>query len=119
MVGGSQLYFPMGAVCYKRFNAVLVQSVKETVVKVLGEYAAKSVFLYLETYYDITLDEVPYRLPTFFSTLKELFGTSGDIIGRAIAQRLYVKLSLEFVENQDRGLLEYGEEALKQLNSTI
>jgi hypothetical protein len=48
--------------------------------------------------------------------LEDCFGAkSGQTLGKSIIRTLYVMLALEFVEKPDLRLIEYVEEAFKEL----
>lgn len=98
------------------FNSLLVESVEEAMMSILGKTAARTLFLCLETYEGISRNEIPSRLGNLFSVLEECFGAkNGQTLGKAIIGKLYVRLALEFVEKPDQRLIEYVEEAMKEL----
>lgn len=100
----------------RSINRTLIESAKEAISDVLGEKAARVLFVYLENHRNVTLDETPYNLEALFSTLEEIFGDNGKAIARFIIRKLYVKLALQFIEQPDHGYLEYIEDALQELN---
>lgn len=75
-------------------NAILIESAKEGITEVLGENAARVLFVYLENHRNITLDETPYRLEAFFSTLEEIFGDHRQDNGECHHQKTLHKTSI-------------------------
>jgi hypothetical protein len=83
---------------------------------IVGQDVLQALYKHLEKQYDITHDEVPYRLDTVFETLEQTFGVKGArTLSRAIARRLYFRLNLQFVETQNYRLQDYMEQAKKEL----
>ena len=95
-------------------DRLLVESVREAIEDVLGKDSAKSAFRIIE--HDVTFDKLPHRLSTFYSTLNKLFGKDRGTIDIAIARKLYLKLSLEFIETPNTELARYIELALIKLS---
>ena len=91
------------------FNRLLVESVREAIEDAVGKDSAKLAFRLLER--DVTFDELPRHLPTFYLALKNNFGKDHGTIETAIARRLYLKLSLEFIETPNTELGKYVESA--------
>jgi hypothetical protein len=88
-------------------DRLLVESVKEAIEDVLGTDSAKLAFRFLER--DVTFDKLPRHLPTFYAALKKNFGEDYPTIEKAIAKKLYLKLSLEFTETPNIELARYIE----------
>ncbi len=98
------------------FNEILVRCLEDALTEVLGRTVANAMFVQMWEHYDITREEVPYRLETFFSILEGAFGYKGSrVLSRAIARKLYASLSIEFVETPEKRLTDYVEEAKKML----
>jgi hypothetical protein len=89
------------------FNRLLVESVREAIEDVVGKDSAKLAFRLLER--EVTFDELPRHLPTFYFALRNNFGKDYGTIERAIAKTLYLKLSLEFIETPNTELGKYVE----------
>lgn len=67
--------------------------------------------------YDITRDEMPYRLETAIKLLTNVFGLKAtDTIGRVILRRLYRKFDLQFDESTGATFYECVEIAKKRLS---
>jgi hypothetical protein len=98
------------------FNEIVSHCVKEGLTEALGSIIVDALFDQMYEHYDITLENLPNRLDTFFSVLEGAFGQKvSQVLGRVIARRLYASLSLEFVESPTKGLTEYVEEIRKKL----
>jgi hypothetical protein len=95
-------------------DRLLVESVKEAIEDVLGKDSAELAFRFLER--DVTFDQLPRHLPTFYMALKKNFGKDSATIETAIAKKLYLKLSLEFTETPNTELAKYVETAYIKLN---
>jgi hypothetical protein len=98
------------------FNEILSHCVKEGLTEALGSVVADALLDQLYENSDLTLEDLPNRVDTFFSILEDAFGHETSLVlSRVIAKRLYANLSLEFVESPTKGLPEYVEEARKKL----
>lgn len=90
----------------------------DAVTEVLGRSAAEAMFGQMYENYDVTKEEVPNRLETFFSILEWAFGYTGSrALSRAIARKLYVSLSIPIHETAAKRLTDYVEDAKKILAS--
>jgi hypothetical protein len=95
-----------------RVCEALVESIDETMTDLLSRKVVDALYLHLQTTHSIPRDEVPYKIETFCSILKKIFGVSGSAtICKAIARKLFLKLGLTFPNSPPRTLLEYVEEA--------
>jgi len=84
---------------------------------IVGEQVLAALYKHLKDHYDITSDEIPYRLDTFFGTLEETFGVKGaGTLSRAIAKHVYLRFNLEFVDKENYKLQNYLEDAKKELS---
>ena len=100
----------------KEFNNEFKQAFDGAIFGIVGQDVLRSLYTHLKDHYDITPDEVPYRLDTVFETLELAFGVKGArTISRAIAKRLYRRLNLQFVETENYRLQDYLEQAKKDL----
>jgi hypothetical protein len=94
------------------FNAILIESIHDTIANLLNLKVAKALFEHLEKVYSIKKDEVPSQLDTLLLALKTPFGSrSAQVMGRAIAKRFYSRLGLEFLDDPQRTLAGYVESA--------
>ena len=93
------------------FNETVSHCVKEGLTEALGNIIVSALFDQMYEHYDITLENLPNRLDTFFLVLEGAFGQKGSqVLSRVIARKLYAYLSLEFVENSAKRLPEYVDE---------
>jgi len=98
------------------FDAALSRCVKEGLTEALGSVIVDAIFDQMYEHYDITLGNLPTHLKMFTSVMEGAFGQQvNKVLSRVIARKLYAYLSLEFVENPAKGLLEYVEEMRKKL----
>ena len=98
------------------FNEILSHSVREGLTEALGSVIANALLDQVYENYDLTLEDLPNRVDTFFSILQDAFGVkTSRILSCVIAKRLYANLSIEFVENPTNGLPEYIEEIRKKV----
>ena len=81
------------------FNDEVRLAVDEALHGVLGEKVLKALYDHLIQHYDITANEIPYRLDTLFTILESTFGVKGALtLSRVIAKRVYTKMGLRFIE---------------------
>ncbi|MGA2791119.1 MAG: hypothetical protein ABSF00_10170 [Candidatus Bathyarchaeia archaeon] len=98
------------------FNEILSHCVKDGLTEALGSVIAGALLDQLYENYDLSLEDLPDRVDTFFSILEDAFGLKvSRILSSVIARRLCANLSLEFVESPTNGLPQYVEEIRKKL----
>jgi hypothetical protein len=96
---------------------MLVSALDQALSDVLSAKVLQSVYAYLRDKHDLTREEVPYRLDTYFSVLESAFGVKGArTIGRLAARILYTRLNLQFEDDPDFTLKDYLEQAKLELN---
>lgn len=94
------------------FNSILCSAIDDTIIDVLGRKVLESLYEVLETKYDITRQELPYRTETMYKILETTFGVVGaKTVGTRIAQKFYAKLGLPFHDHDGYALLDYVEAA--------
>jgi hypothetical protein len=94
----------------------LLEAIDESIGELLGQRVLESLHSLLEKRYDVTRDELPYRLDTAYKLLGEVFGIQATgTISTHIIRRLYQKLNLEFEDAADLGLIQGVELAKKRL----
>ena len=91
-----------------------MESVSEAVSEVLGNRVTSAFWYHYQAFLGVTREEMPYRLDTLFSSLKNTFGVGGETLGRIIVKKLYAKVNVPLELKPDRTLAEYVEE-LKQI----
>lgn len=108
-----------GSYFLETFNAILIESIHDTIAKHLNLKIADSLFEHLEKVYSIKKDEVPSRLDTLLLALKTPFGSRhAQVMGAAIATRFYSRLGLEFLDDPQRTLVGYVESARLTMQKT-
>lgn len=98
------------------FDALILESVDETLGDLLGRRAREAVYDYLERSRFMARSEIPKNLDEFFSALEGTFGKGSRTIGRVAARRLYSKLGLKFFELPNANCRDYVELAKTKLN---
>ena len=100
----------------KEFNSEVKRAIDGAIFGIVGQDVLRALYESLKRNYDITSDEIPYRLDTVFDTLEHTFGVIGArTLSRAIAKRLYYSLNIPFTERENYRLQDYLEEAKKIL----
>ena len=100
----------------KEFDSEVKRCVAGAIYGIMGQEVLEALYKHLKKQYDITPDEIPYRLDSVFETLEETFGAKGArTVSRAIAKRLYYRLNLQLIETENYRLQDYIEEAKKEL----
>ena len=100
----------------KEFNREAKRAIDGAIFGIVGQDVLRALYKHLKEHYDITPDEIPYRLDTVFETLEHTFGVRGArTLSRAIAKRLYFSLNLQFVETENYRLQDYFKQAKKEL----
>ena len=98
------------------FDRKLRAAIDETIVDVLGGRVLGALHEHLTKNYDVTLDQIPYRLNTLFETLEVVLGVRGaSAMGWMIAKRFYSKIGLRFVRNENYRLDDYFQQAKRTL----
>jgi len=100
------------------FDGNLREAIDETIVDMLGGGVLGPLHEHLNKHYDLTLDEIPYRLSNVVESLEVIFGVRGaTAMGLMIARRFYSKIGLRFIRNENYKLEDYSQEAKKILLS--
>ena len=86
-------------------------------VSLLSRQVAEALYERLEKDYSISKDELPSHLDKLLLALEETFGHSVDVIGRAIAKRLYSKLGFDMSILPRGDLIDSVEKAKRMLES--
>ena len=101
---------------HQEFNSILLEAIDESIGELLGQVVLGALYSVLEKRYDVTRDELPYRLDTAYKLLGEVFGIQATrTISKSISRRLYEKLNLKFDDAAGLGLMEYVDMAKKKL----
>jgi hypothetical protein len=105
------------------FDKLLIQSVLETIESVLGRSVLEAFAHYIQTYVEITVDEIPAHVDLLFTLLKDAFGVGGDTLGRTIIRRLYQKAGVRLEDTRafrtKRPAIDYVEELRQRLQNRL
>jgi hypothetical protein len=96
-------------------DILLVESVDEALIDLLGRRAREAIYDHLERNYLVARNEIPDRLRDLFMVLDETFGKGSRTISRVIAKRLYAKFGWEFVDMPSYELEDYLKVARERL----
>jgi len=108
-----ELQAPYGS---KNFNDEVKSVLDDTILRLLGREVLGSLAKILRDQYDVTPDEVPYRLQTLFHVLYDVLDEPGiQTIQMITAQRLYEKFSLPFAYLDNLRLEDYVKQAKETL----
>ena len=100
----------------RNINQELKSAIDKALLDISGTHLLSSFYGHLKDRYDITPDELPYRLETIYTVLDQVFGVKGArTIERHIAKHLCDELGMKFLDTPDCTLEMYVEKA-KQLS---
>ena len=103
----------------KNFNEEIQSVLDNTILRLLGREVLDSLYRLLRDQYDVTPDEVPYRLETVFHVLYDVLDEPGvQTIQMVTAKRLYERFSLTFVYLDNLRLQDYVKQA-KEVLATL
>ena len=101
---------------HQDFNDAMTDAIDDCIRELFSPQVLEQLHNILLERYDVTRNELPYRLETVYKILTNVFGMRGaDTIGRMIVRRLYQKLGLQFDESPGLSLMDYVEIAKKKL----
>jgi hypothetical protein len=101
--------------CGNDLEALILESIDETLSDLLGVRAREAVYGYLERNCFMAKSEIPKSLNEFLSVLDATFGKGSKTIGIVIAKRLYTKLGLKFTQLPNAECKDYIELARAKL----
>ena len=102
------------------FNRLLSAAIEDTIQEFLGPSIQGALESELKTKYDISNEELPYRLETVYNILESRFGVVGaETLGPSIAKTLYAKLGLPFQNHDGYSLPQYIRTAKSTLSERI
>lgn len=93
----------------KSLNDVCADSIYEIMREVLGKAVADAYAQFIPNSLHIPREEMFARLQVIFSSLRDLFGQGGEVLGRRIVRRLYSKTGVIYIEVPGRPISEYLE----------
>jgi len=98
------------------FNRVLASVIEETISGLLGKQVVQPLYDHLTNHHSIPKDALPSHLTTLHEVLRYTIGlVATGTVERAIARTLCVRLRIPFNSSSDLTLLEYVEEAKRNL----
>jgi len=62
----------------------------------------------------LSREEITHHLEEFFNGLRELFGVSGEVLGRRIVRELYAELDLSLAHRSNGSLVDDVEDAKRK-----
>ena len=91
-----------------RFNEVLVKSIDEALTELLGEKGRDHLYQHLAEHYDVTRDEIPYRLDSLHAAIEQTLGDKASrILDLEIAKYLSRQIKVPLPETRDYTLQTY------------
>jgi len=108
---------PLNEIRSKSFNALVLESIDETLNDLVGPRTKKMIFDYLEC--SIHRDEIPTQPGRFLALLEEISGKAAKVIGKAAIRRVYAKLGWEFYDVHGFEAEDYIEAAKTRLRREI
>jgi hypothetical protein len=95
-----------------RFNEILLRSIDAAITETLSTQVLTALYNHLAERYDITRDEIPYRLDSLYVALGQIFGfKAAKTLERKIAKHLCAEFNIEFPDTPDCTLSMYVEKA--------
>ena len=102
------------------FNQLLILAIEDTIQDFLGTSTLEALESELRTKYEISSEELPYRMETVYDILENRFSLVGaESIGAKIAANLYGKLGLPFHNHDGYSLPQYIRTAKSALSERI
>ena len=99
----------------EKSRQALIASVDETLSLVGGKFK-QTILHQISRRSSLTIEDVVEKYPEFMSSVRELIGNGAvDVLEGHIAKRFYDRLGLVFVRTEGRELMEYVDEAKRQL----
>jgi len=100
-------------------NEEVYDSIDETLTELLSWRTREAIYDYLERNSSLARNDIPRRLEVLVKLLNAMFGKGGNVIGKAIAKKLYLRLQLEFEEESASGLIGYVEKVRKMSEKEV
>lgn len=97
----------------RQADALILESVDETLGDLLGKSVREIVYDCLEKYCSIARSEIPMNLDEFVTALNEAFGKN---VGRMISREVYAKLTMRSLESTNAECRDYVELARAKLD---
>jgi len=90
------------------FNELLIKSIDEAVTELLGEKGRQSLYRHLAEHYDVTRDEIPYRLDALHTAIVRTLGNkAADVLDIEIVKYLARQTKVPLPDTRDISLQKY------------
>ena len=104
----------------KDFNSEVKTLLDSVISGITGSSVLDAMYAHLREQYNITPEEVPYRLNTVTTVLQNVFGVIGTkTIEKAVARRLFQNYQVDFVDTLGNDLSGYIELCKKRLAANL
>jgi len=81
----------------KALNSLLSDCISEALTDLIGSRVREAIYDYMDRKHSVNRNEVPEHLDSLFTLFEDTFGVAvKKVIGRTIAEKLYVKLGWKF-----------------------
>jgi hypothetical protein len=92
----------------KAFDKLLLEVVDDTLSS-LGDSARQAIYYHLEDKFEITKNDIPYRLEDFADGLEKIFGLGAKFLEILMMKKLYERIGqpLKWNENKELMFAEY------------
>jgi hypothetical protein len=77
------------------FEEVLLEAIDES-FSWLGESEKQAIYFFLEKRYNISKQEIPYRIEEFTEVIEEIFGLGAKLLEIRIMKNLFSKMGYSF-----------------------
>ncbi len=92
------------------FRHILFEAVDEGLL-VLGKSGRDAVYFHLQNLYSLKKEDIMDKPEAFVESLKKIFGLGAGVIEKAILERLYCRLGLDYKEKENYDFAAYLNEA--------
>ncbi len=99
------------------FDRALIESIDEAIRSLFSQQVVDAFHLNLKNKRSINQQDIPNSLQTLSVVFEKYFGLGSRTVERVIAQKLYLKLGIEFRRKEESRLVNYVESAKKILGS--
>jgi hypothetical protein len=91
-----------------RFNEMLVKSIDEALTELLGDKGRDSLYQHLAEHYDITREEMPYRLDSLHAAIEQILGEKASkVLDIEIVKYLARQTKVPLPDTRDISLQTY------------
>lgn len=96
------------------FNQTLLHAIDNGFLT-LGSVMIEPLYHRIERSHQVKREEIPQKLPDFRRALQEIMNSGAEVMERQIAKSLYVRLGLDFVNHANWTLIDYVNDAKRNL----